>query len=166
MLEVNDTALRSRTQEQGKRECATEDDVSSFLKVDEVMEKDLILVRYDDNLSRVFDFFSTYDFLVYPVVDRNNKLIGIIEIENLRTVLKEQHCWDLILAKDVVSHLKENVFTSMTLKCAMDKMAESGMQQIPVVERDRLKPVGILDARKAKKTVKEKLILQGLTSVN
>ena len=130
----------------------------------EVMEKDLVIVRENEKLNRVFEFFSTYDFLIYPIVNSANKLTGIIRLEDLRAILKEQNCWQWILAKDVSVPLKENIFTFMSLKQALRRMAEFGMQQIPVVESSSLKPVGILDIRKAEKIVEEKCILQEIRS--
>ncbi|MFQ5453356.1 MAG: CBS domain-containing protein, partial [Candidatus Zixiibacteriota bacterium] len=137
----------------------TKDDVASFLKVGQVMEKDLVVLRENDKISKVFDYFSTYDFLIYPVVNKENRLLGVVRLENLRAILKEQHCWDLILARDIVFPLEKKVFESMTLKQALEKMADLKMQQIPVVERNYLKPVGIIDSGKIDKVIEEKLIL-------
>ena len=107
VLEVDHRIQRTAEQH------ATRDDVVSSMKVSEVMEKDLVIVRENEKLSKVFEFFSTYDFLIYPVVDRTNKLTGIVRLVDLRAILKEQNCWQWILAKDVLVPLKENIFASM-----------------------------------------------------
>ena len=137
----------------------TKADVVSSLKVSEVMEKDIVVIREKEKLGKILDFFSTYDFLVYPVVDSRNEFIGIIKLENLRSVLKDQSCWDWLVAKDVVISLEENITPDSSLNEALDKMLRLGIEQIPVIENSSMKPVGILDARKGRKVVEEKLIV-------
>ena len=133
-------------------------DVVSSLKVSEVMEKDIVVIREKEKLSKILDFFSIYDFLVYPVVDSKNKFIGIIRLENLRSILKEQSCWDLLVAKDVVVSPEENIVPALSLNEALSRMLRMGIEQIPVIEERSMKPVGILDARKGRKIMEERLI--------
>jgi magnesium transporter len=59
-------------------------------KLSDVMERDVISVRVDDDQEFVAGEISKYDFLAIPVVDNQNKLVGIVTHDDAADVLQEE----------------------------------------------------------------------------
>jgi magnesium transporter len=59
------------------------------------MDKNIITVRTDDDQEYVASLFKKYDLLSMPVVDRENRLVGIITIDDVVDVLEEENTEDI-----------------------------------------------------------------------
>jgi NhaP-type Na+/H+ or K+/H+ antiporter len=135
----------------------TADDVIDSFNAADVMERDIVLVNENEKIKKVLEHFYACDFLIYPVVNSDNRLCGIIRIGDLRTVLKESQSLNWLFAKDAAA-AGISVFTSTSLNNALVTARESFLEQIPVVEQRSQKVVGILDVHKVKKFIDQKLI--------
>ena len=59
-------------------------------KLSEIMERDVICVRVDDDQEFVANEISRYDFIAIPVVDNQNRLVGIVTHDDAADVLQEE----------------------------------------------------------------------------
>jgi magnesium transporter len=64
-------------------------------KIEDLMDKNIITVRTDDDQEYVASLFKKYDLLSMPVVDRENRLVGIITIDDVVDVLEEENTEDI-----------------------------------------------------------------------
>lgn len=62
--------------------------------VGELMEQNVISVRTLDDREQIALLFSRYDFLSLPVVDNENRLVGIITVDDALDVLQEENTED------------------------------------------------------------------------
>ncbi len=62
----------------------------SATKISEIMNKDVIKVSALTDQEEAANLFKHYDLLVLPVVDNNNKLLGIVTFDDLVDVLEEE----------------------------------------------------------------------------
>jgi len=62
----------------------------SATKISEIMSKDVIKVSALTDQEEAANLFKRYDLLVLPVVDSNNKLLGIVTFDDLVDVLEEE----------------------------------------------------------------------------
>jgi magnesium transporter len=69
---------------------AEEDDV-----IGDIMERNLIAVQTLDDQEAVARALSKYDFLALPVVDKENRLVGIITVDDAIDVLQEEVTEDI-----------------------------------------------------------------------
>ncbi|MDS0526870.1 CBS domain-containing protein [Clostridium sp. SHJSY1] len=53
------------------------------LKLKDVMEENITTVKYDEPIGEAIEQAAKYDLLLTPVVDDNNKIIGIIQLHDL-----------------------------------------------------------------------------------
>lgn len=58
--------------------------------VGEIMEKEVISVSTTDDQEVIANIFKKYDFLSLPVVDHENRLVGIITIDDVVDVIEEE----------------------------------------------------------------------------
>ena len=64
-------------------------------KVGDIMEENVISVNTLDDREEVAQMFSKYDFTALPVVDKENRLVGIITVDDAITVLTEEATEDI-----------------------------------------------------------------------
>ncbi len=64
-------------------------------KLKEVMQKDIISVRVDTDQEEVAKLVSQYDLLAIPVVDHDGKLVGIITVDDVIDIIKEEAAEDI-----------------------------------------------------------------------
>lgn len=62
----------------------------SATKISEIMYKDVIKVSALTDQEEAANLFKRYDLIVLPVVDSNNKLLGIVTFDDLVDVLEEE----------------------------------------------------------------------------
>jgi magnesium transporter len=83
--------------------------------VEEIMETDPISVKTIDDQEEVANLFKKYDLLSVPVVDQENRLVGIITIDDIVDVIEEEASEDMQimhgLAPSDEEYLEANIFT-------------------------------------------------------
>ena len=84
-------------------------------KVEDIMETDPIYVRTIDDQEEVANLFKKYDLLSVPVVDQENRLVGIITIDDIVDVIEEEASEDIQimhgLAPSEEEYLKTDIIT-------------------------------------------------------
>ena len=84
-------------------------------KVEDIMETDPIFVRTIDDQEEVANLFKKYDLLSVPVVDQENRLVGIITIDDIVDVIEEEASEDIQimhgLAPSEEEYLKTDIIT-------------------------------------------------------
>ncbi len=64
-------------------------------KISEIMHKDLIKVNVNDPAEEVAKKVSDYDFLAIPVVDDENRLVGIVTVDDVIDVIEQEDTEDM-----------------------------------------------------------------------
>jgi Kef-type K+ transport system membrane component KefB len=136
----------------------TEEDIISLWTVKDAMDKETFHIREHDPLSRIFEIISMHDATSYPVVDRDDKIVGIITLEGLQNLLANQESWDWLVVADVMIPAAEKIHAATPLKDAIALMEQLRFDLIPVVRSESDDRVaGILDMRKLKRLVREEV---------
>lgn len=93
--------------------------VTHYLRPDqpisELMQRDVVTVRADDDQEAVAEKVADYDFLAIPVVDDNRRLLGIITHDDIIDVFRAEATEDALLAAGVApldaGYLRSHWFT-------------------------------------------------------
>lgn len=64
-------------------------------RIDELMEKDVISVNTHADQEQCVDLFKKYDLVSMPVVDNENRLVGLITIDDVMDVMEEETTEDI-----------------------------------------------------------------------
>ena len=91
-------AMRGGTPEQNKDAAAME-----YLTVGELAEKNFTVVHQDDTLRSLLTAFMHSSRNIFPVVDGDNKLVGLVTLDNIRPFLLDDQLYDVALAYDIMS---------------------------------------------------------------
>lgn len=63
--------------------------------IEEVMERDVVFFNTLDDQELVAQSFDKYDFLAFPVVDGENRLVGIVTVDDAMDVMQEETTEDI-----------------------------------------------------------------------
>ena len=84
--------------------------------IEEIMDDDVISVNTHDDQNEVAMLFKKYDLLVMPVVDNENRLVGLITIDDIVDVIEEENTEDMYRMAAVVpddeTYLKSGVWAT------------------------------------------------------
>jgi len=85
-------------------------------QIGEIMETNIISVMTTDDKEEAVQLFHKYDFLALPVVDNENRLVGIITIDDAIDVLQEETTEDIEIMAAISPtdkpYIKTGVFTT------------------------------------------------------
>lgn len=85
--------------------------------IDEIMEENVISVMTSDDKEIVIQLFDKYDMLALPVVDAENRLIGIITVDDAIDVMQEETTEDIEKMAAITptdkTYLKTGVFETV-----------------------------------------------------
>ena len=113
-------------------------DTSILSKIDtkKMLETDFATIHFKATLRDIVETIKHSKRNTFPVVKKNNKLLGIIFLDNIREEMFNEDLYDKVTAKEVmrkpsmVIDTKEDIFTIMR------KFEESGQWNLPVVENE------------------------------
>ncbi len=132
----------------------TRDDVIDSWTVADVMETNVITVRESEPIAGASQIFVKHDYLVYPVVDRDDRMVGTLSLEALKDVLSNPDSWAWLLVSDVMRPVQQKVSPSTPLKDILDQMYELNIDQLPVVKScNGDTAVGLLDKVKIRERI-------------
>ena len=84
-------------------------------KVSDIMEDDVIFVRTLDDQEDTANIFKKYNLIALPVVDNEQRLVGIITVDDIVDVIEEENTEDIekmsALLPSEDQYLKTSVFT-------------------------------------------------------
>ena len=83
--------------------------------IGDIMETKVISARTSDDQEDEAGLFSKYDFMSLPVVDEENRLVGIVTFDDIMQVIHQEATEDFqkmaAMAPSEKPYLKTNVFT-------------------------------------------------------
>lgn len=146
-----------RANEAGKN--ITEEDIMEKMLVADVVDEELLVIENRTPLAKAVKYFTEHEVLIYPVVDRDENLCGILTFDSLKDVLNDQDSWQWLLVADVMLPLQDLATPHESLKVVYDKMLQLKIDQIPIVdEESHQKALGVLDIRNIRQKVHAELL--------
>jgi len=159
---------RQSPQPQNQNQPPNEEQIASAASVAEVMHSDIPILRETEKLKHVFQMFSETDFNTCPIVDSHSNLVGIVRMQDLRPILLTHQAWEWMIAGDVSQPVYIAPCPSSSLSEAFDLMQKSHLREIPVVEPETGRVVGLLTREKMRRYVREKWLelKKGFVAIN
>lgn len=81
----------------------------------EVMETSIVSVKTSEDQEKVAELFKTYDLLSMPVVDAENRLVGIITVDDIVDIIEQENTEDFqkmaAMEPNEEPYLETSVFT-------------------------------------------------------
>lgn len=68
---------------------------SANKKVDEIMHTDIIKISVDMDQEHIGQVFSKYELMAIPVIDKENKMVGIVTFDDIAQAIQEEATEDI-----------------------------------------------------------------------
>lgn len=86
---------------------------SENAKISDIMNRNIISVKASDDQEKVAKLFKKYDLLSIPVVDNENRLLGIITIDDIMDVIDDEVTEDMEIMAAITPSEKEYLDSSI-----------------------------------------------------
>ncbi|MDO9548658.1 MAG: cation:proton antiporter [Candidatus Marinimicrobia bacterium] len=124
----------------------SEEDFIYKIKIKEIIDKNPPLLYENMSLDEILSIFRSTSNLYYPLVNNENKLIGIISVDSIRNILEESKQKGLILATDLQEPVRAVISNEATLSEARDILNKYSLECLPVVT-PKNKVAGFIERR-------------------
>jgi len=126
----------------------TEDDLIETYHVSDVMDTETPVIPAGMTLCEIVTLVSNTSSYYYSVVDHDNKIIGAITLDGIRSTFATQELNDWLVALDVVEPVAGTVCPTEKLTDAFAQTRQLRVDSLPVVKsKEEPEYVGILDSR-------------------
>jgi CIC family chloride channel protein len=110
--------------------------ILSKINIKGMIETDFVPIHFKASLRDIVETIKHSKRNIFPVVKKNNKLLGIIYLDNIKEEMFNPELYDLITAKEVMRKSSMVIEASEDVFSVMKKFEESGYWNLPVVENE------------------------------
>ena len=132
--------------------------VLTLLNINRVIEKDLKTVDPGESLGGLVDVVSHSRRNIFPVVDQEQKLCGIILLDDIREVMFKPDLYEEMKVIELMHAPPAYVYINDPMDVVMKKFDESGAWNLPVLEGEKY--IGFLSKSKIFNVYRSMLIQQ------
>ncbi|MDD2549079.1 MAG: chloride channel protein [Bacteroidales bacterium] len=111
--------------------------VLTLLKLGNVVEKDFVTIHPTDTLGRLVKTISTSRRNIFPVVDSENTMLGIVQLDDVRELMFETEKYETTLVKELMVAAPEYILTNEPMERVMDKFESTGAWNLPVIDNGK-----------------------------
>ncbi len=106
----------------------------SKLELGKLIERDFAVLHPDETLGQLVDAISRTKRNTFPVIDKEERLMGIVHLDNVRTTIFQFELHDSVKVKDLMTAPQETISMSDTVHQVLKKFDEAHQWNLPVVE--------------------------------
>lgn len=132
--------------------------VLTFLQMGKVIETDLVTVKPNDTLGQLADVIAHSHRNIYPVVDEDQILRGIITLDDVREIMFQRDKYETVKVKDLSHSPPAMIKMGDEMEAVMAKFDETGAWNLPVVQDGKY--VGFLSKSKIFSSYRRLLVNQ------
>ena len=105
----------------------------SNIDLAQFVESDFAEVKHNATLRGIVEFIAVSKRNIFPVVDENSALKGLITVDDIREVMFKQDLYDKITVKELMRRASYIITEKDDIRSAMKLFDESHLWNIPVV---------------------------------
>ncbi|MDR1331212.1 MAG: chloride channel protein [Tannerella sp.] len=111
--------------------------VLTLLKIDSVIETDFITLRPGMTLGEVVrDAIARSPRNMFPVVDRDNMLVGLVLLDNIRNIIFRPELYDRFRVSRIMVSPSDKIRADMPMEKIMQIFDDTKAWNLPVVDRE------------------------------
>ena len=110
--------------------------VLTLLKMDSVIEKDFLTVRPEMSLKDMVNTISKSNRNLFPVLDKDDKLIGIVLLDDIRNIMFRPDLYRKLYVRKFMSMPPAKIVVGDTMEKVMKTFDDTAAWNLPVVEED------------------------------
>ena len=126
------------------------------IKPEAIVERNCIALRPNDTFRKLSDAFLITDQTVFPVLNEERKLIGLVYIDDVKSILLKEDVFDKKLIAEVMVKPQYSISVKDDIQKIMRLFDISGLWYMPVLHTDG-SFIGFADKRKLLALLRETL---------
>ena len=111
--------------------------VLTLLKMDSVIERDFATVQPDMSLKEMVEVISKSNRNLFPVVNKNNELLGIVLLDEIRNIMFRPDLYRKMYVRKFMSMPPAHVEVGDSMDSVMKTFDRTGAWNLPVVENGK-----------------------------
>ena len=111
--------------------------VLTLLKLNNVIETDLLTVRVDNTLEDLVRIISKSKRNIFPVIEGQDKFCGIVLLDDIRQIMFDDERYSDTFVKDLMIMPPAIISPVEKMESVMQKFNESGAWNLPVVSNQK-----------------------------
>ncbi|NCC52788.1 MAG: CBS domain-containing protein [Spartobacteria bacterium] len=135
----------------------TEEDVMGEWSAGDALNTGIVPLQEGTPIETVIRHFSEQETFVYPVVDKENRVVGVLSFDLLKELLVDRDAWAWLVVRDVMQPVHDQVHASSNLAEALQDMRNMQVEALPVIDADA-RLLGVLDSREARRKISAEII--------
>jgi len=120
--------------------------ILTLLRTNKLIENDFVTVLPEQNLGDLVKIISKSKRNAFPVVDNNSKFVGVVLLDNIRSVIFQPDQYRNVYISELVTPAPALIELNETMESVMDKFEKTGAWNLPVVENGKY--IGFLSKSK------------------
>lgn len=111
--------------------------VLSTLDTNSIIQTDYLTVSPDENLEKLVDLISHSNQVIFAVVDKENKLLGIVHFNDIREIIFNTYRVKYTLVREIMTKPIEIVTPEDSMEMVMNKFEKSKKVFLPVLKNEK-----------------------------
>ena len=108
--------------------------ILTTIRTSNLIEINFQKIAPDDTLGNLVEIISKSKRNIFPVTDIENKLLGIIILDNIREIMFKNELYDKVSAKELMTNPPATISPTQTMETVMKKFDETGAWNLPVID--------------------------------
>jgi CIC family chloride channel protein len=108
-----------------------------MMNVRKLIETDFEILRPDATLRDLIKAISVSHRNLYPVVDENDNLQGMVKLADVRSLIFEQELYDKVLVKDLMYMPEYFIAPDDSMEKVVEKFETSGRYNLAVIDNGK-----------------------------
>lgn len=111
--------------------------ILTLLDMGKIIEKDFQKVSPDDKLAELINIISKSKRNIFPVVNKDNMLVGIVYLDNIRHIIFNAEMYATTFVRDVMLLPPTYVSPDEPMEEVMKKFEENNVWNLPVIDNGK-----------------------------
>lgn len=111
--------------------------VLTLMRLNKVLETDFLTVRPEQTLGELVKVIAKAKRNIFPVINANNKLLGIVTLDDIRQIMFNDELYNTTKVKDLMTIPPAFIESGENMDQVMRKFEETGAWNLPVVENGK-----------------------------
>jgi CIC family chloride channel protein len=111
--------------------------ILTLLDMGKIIEKDFQKVSPDDRMGGLIDIISKSRRNIFPVVNKDNMLVGIVYLDNIRHIIFNAEMYSTTFVRDVMLLPPTYVSPDEPMEEVMKKFEENNVWNLPVIDNGK-----------------------------
>ncbi|MBG6111640.1 CIC family chloride channel protein [Flavobacterium sp. CG_23.5] len=108
--------------------------ILATLDTNSIIQTDYLTVSTDENLERLVDLISHSNQVIFAVVDKEKKMVGIVHFNTIREIIFNQYRVKYTLVKEIMTEPIEIIYPNDSMEIVMNKFESSKVAFLPVIK--------------------------------